>query len=270
MPPAESEIAEALNVSSPTVNGMLKSLEKKGIIRRRPRVARSIEILIADDAIPQWNGKRISRTVWEWTYVGPAASSPVKRRDDNAAIYRFRISLEGTHPEIWRRIETKDVTLAELHELIQAAMGWTNSHLHQFEIAGRWYTDPQLMPEAFEDASVLDHGGIRISQLVSEHGAQLRMSYEYDLGDRWQHSVVLESVTEPEPGVKYPRCIDGERACPPEDVGGVDGFADYVAAITNPNPSEHAELLEWSGPFDPAEFSATKATRRMSKAIRPR
>ena len=99
--------------------------------------------------------------------------------------------------------------------------------------------------------------------MVSEHGTKLCMGYEYDFGDGWQHEVILEKVTESEPGIRYPRCTDGERACPPEDVGGVYGFADYVEAITNPNHNEHDEFLEWSGPFDPAEFDAAQATRRI-------
>jgi hypothetical protein len=106
-----------------------------------------------------------------------------------------------------------------------------------------------------------------IGDLVSQHGTKLRMGYEYDFGDGWQHAVVLENVTESEPGAKYPCCIAGERDCPPKDVGGEYGFADYVAAITNPNHSEHDELLEWDGPFDPAQFDAAKTTRRMKKVL---
>jgi len=93
------------------------------------------------------------------------------------------------------------------------------------------------------------------------------MGHEYDIGDGWQHDVVLEKVTESEPGAKYPRCIDGEGACPPEDVGSVYGFADYAEAITNPNHSEYGENLEWNGPFDPAQFDAARATRRIKKGL---
>jgi hypothetical protein len=146
-------------------------------------------------------------------------------------------------------------------------MGWTNSHLHQFEIAGNRYTDPRFMMDDLDDFGAIDYSGLRVSDLVAKHGTKLRMGYEYDFGDGWQHEVVLEKVTESEPGIRYPRCIDGERACPPEDVGGVYGFADYVEAITNPNHSEHDDYLEWYGPFDPAEFDAAKATRRMRKGL---
>lgn len=183
------------------------------------------------------------------------------------AVYRFKITLQDTAPEIWRRIETEDVTLAQLHELIQTAMGWTNSHLHQFEIADSRHTDPRFMMDDLDDLGAIDYSGVRVSDLVSEHGPELVMGYEYDFGDGWQHEIVLEEVTQPEPRVRYPRCIDGERACPPEDVGGVYGFANYVEAITDPSHSEHDEFLEWSGPFDPTKFDAAQATRRMRKGL---
>lgn len=265
--PAESEIAAALSVSPPSVNQMMKTLERKGLIRRQPGVPRSIEILVTDDAIPRWKGKRVTRTVWEWTLASPAARHFGKASDDKAAVYRFKIILKDTDPTIWRRIETKDITLKELHELIQTAMGWTNSHLHQFTIRDVRYACPRFMMGDFEGNGAIDYSGIRIGDLVAKHGSRLKMDYEYDFGDGWQHEVVLEKVMESEPGAKYPRCIDGARACPPEDVGGVYGFADYVKAITNPKHRQYRELLEWGGPFDPARFDAAQATRRMKKGL---
>ncbi len=266
LPPAESEIAEAMGVSPPSVNQMMKTLESKGLIRRQSGVARSIEVLVAHDAIPKWKGKRITRTVREWTLTRPAVDRLKEASDGNANVYRFKIILQGTDPVIWRRIETKDVTLEKLHELIQTAMGWTNSHLHQFEIAGIRYADPRCIGDS-DDFGALDYSGIRIGDLVFKHGSKLRMAYEYDFGDGWQHQIILEKVRESELEAKYPRCVDGARACPPEDVGGVWGFADYVEAITNPNHSEHGELLKWNGRFDPAQFDAAKATRRMKKGL---
>lgn len=266
LPPAESEIAEVLGVSPPSVNQMLKTLERKGFIRRQPGVPRSIEILVGDDAIPEWKGKRITRVVREWTASAPAARRFEQAGDGKAAVYRFKIILQDTNPVIWRRIETKDVTLEKLHELIQTAMGWTNSHLHQFEIADVRYVDSRMLEDS-DDFDAVDYSDIRIGDLVSKHGSKLRMAYEYDFGDGWQHAIVLEKVTESDPEASYPRCLDGERACPPEDVGGVPGFDAYVEAITNPKHSEYGEFLEWNGPFDPAQFDAAKATRRMKKGL---
>jgi len=267
LPPAESEIADAIGVSPPSVNQMMKTLEKKGLIRRQPRVPRSIEVLVAPDAIPKWKGKSITRTVREWTLARPARRRPGQSSGGKAAVYCFKIVLQDSDPAIWRRIETTDVTLGQLHALIQTAMGWTNSHLHQFEIAGSRYTDRRFMMDDLDDFGATDYSGLRVSDLVSKHGGKLRMGYEYDFGDGWQHEVVLEEVTESERGIRYPRCIDGARACPPEDVGGVYGFADFVEAITNPSHSEHDDYLEWHGPFDTADFDAAKATRRMRKGL---
>lgn len=263
LPPAETEIAEAMGVSPPSVNQMMKTLERKGLIRRQPGVARSIEILVAPDAIPKWKGKRITRTVREWTMPSP----PGKPLGQSSDVYRLKIVLQDSDPVIWRRVETMDVTLEQLHALIQTAMGWTNSHMHQFEIAGSRYTDPRFMMDDLDDFGASDYSGLRFSELVAQHGVKMRIGYEYDFGDGWQHEVILEEVTESEPGIRYPRCLDGERACPPEDVGGVYGFANFVEAIANPSHSEHHVFLEWHGPFDPADFDAETATRRMRKGL---
>lgn len=264
-PPAESEIAKAMKVSPPSVNQMMKTLERKNLIRRQAGESRSIEIMVSPDVIPQWK-KRISSTRKVWVRTNPAERGD-GRSEGNATVYRFKITLKDTRPPIWRRIDTKDVTLEKLHELIQAAMGWTNSHLHQFEIGDTRYTDPRFMEDALDDFGAISYAGVRVSDLVARHGTKLRMDYEYDFGDGWQHSVVLEKATDAEPGVRYPRCIGGDRACPPEDVGGVWGFADFVEAITDSDHEQHEEFLEWNGPFDPTAFDAKKATRRMKEGF---
>jgi hypothetical protein len=215
--------------------------------------------------IPSWK-KRITSTQKVWVRVDTAERSTGQSKS-KATVYCLKITLENTRPPIWRQIETKDVTLEKLHELTQTAMGWTNSHLHQFKIGDTRYTDPRFMEHAWDDVGAISYAGVRVSDLVSHHGAKFHIGYEYDFGDGWQHSIALENVAEAEPGVRYPRCIDGERACPPEDVGGVWGFADFVEATTNSNHEQHEELLEWNGPFDPTEFDAKKATRRMKEGL---
>lgn len=264
-PPAESEIAEAMKVSPPSVNQMMKTLERKSLIRRRAGVARSIEILVSPSLIPKWK-KRITSTQKVWVRVDSTERS-TGRSEDNATVYRFKIKLENTRPPIWRRLETKDVTLEELHGLIQTAMGWENSHLHQFRIGDTLWTDPRFMEHDEDDFGAISYAGVRVSDLVSQHGTKLRIHYEYDFGDGWDHLIVLEKVTDAQPGVRYPRCLDGDRACPPEDVGGVWGFADFVEAITDSSHERHEELLEWRGPFDPAEFNVEQATRRMRAGL---
>lgn len=268
-PPSELEIAEALGVSPPAVNQMMKTLEMKGLIQRKPGEPRSIQILIAGDTIPKWKGKRLKTTVRQWTYVGTPTKKNARQKSgsNTSVVYRFKIILEDTDPVIWRRIETQDVTLEEFHDLIQTAMGWTNSHMHQFEIAEEYYTHPDFIMGDFDDFGAVDYSRIRISKLVSQHGSKLRMGYEYDFGDSWQHKVVLEKILEADPGASYPRCTDGARACPPEDIGGVYGFEEYVKAITNKKHKDYTYYLEWSGPFDPEEFDAAQATQRMRKGL---
>lgn len=263
-PPAESEIGAAMKVSPPSVNQMMKTLEKKGFIRRQRGVPRSIKILLPPDSIPTWK-ERITSTKRVWVRVDP--SSQTNRQSGNATVYCFKITLNETQPAIWRRIETKDVMLEKLHELIQTAMGWTNSHLHCFKIGDRRYTDPRLIDDAFNDLDESSYTEVRVSDLVAEHGLKMQLTYEYDYGDGWQHTIKLEKVTEALPQIRYPRCIDGARACPPEDVGGVWGYADFVKAITNPDHEQHEDVLEWNGPFDPDDFDPAEATRQMKRGL---
>ncbi|MEZ6127854.1 MAG: MarR family transcriptional regulator [Planctomycetaceae bacterium] len=258
LPPAESDIAAALKVSPPSVNQMMKTLQAKGFIERQPGVPRSIEILIPDE-LPKWKGKMPPRIVRQWVYVGP----PTVATKQSATIYRFRITLRDSQPAIYRVIETKDVSIERFHELIQTAMGWTNSHLHQFEVDGEQFTDPRFLDNGFEDFGAVDYQGLNLSNWIRPDTKQWKAVYEYDFGDGWMHDIELEGQSDVQSGVKYPRCVEGSRACPPEDIGGVWGFADYVRAITDPSDEEYEHYMEWNGPFDPEAFSTSAATRRM-------
>jgi hypothetical protein len=183
-------------------------------------------------------------------------------------VYQFKITLLESHPPIWRRIQVQDCTLDKLHEHIQTAMGWTNSHLHHFRIGDQLYGDPMLMEEDLEDMDYKDSTTTRISDILPKSGRRFRFQYEYDFGDSWNHEVHFEGVVGAEPKVKYPRCPEGERACPPEDCGGIWGYADFVEAIRNPDDERHEELLEWVGGwFDPEAFDPAKATKAMRKGL---
>jgi hypothetical protein len=170
-------------------------------------------------------------------------------------VYQLKISLKDSKPPIWRRVEVADdITLAKLHAIIQAAMGWTNSHLHMFTAGGVSYRVPH--PDDFME--VRSERTARLNALLAE--PKQKLSYEYDFGDSWNHEVLLEKVLPPEPGATYPRCTAGKRACPPEDCGGVWGYADFVEAIADPEHPEHEELLEWvGGEFDPERFDIVEA-----------
>lgn len=200
--------------------------------------------------------------------AGPDKRSPKKAKEPKAKksdlLFQFKITLLDIRPPIWRRIQIPDCTLADLHEYIQVTFGWLNSHLHQFEIDGERYSQPSPDGDDYE-LDFKDEAGILISKLLPKSGERTKWIYEYDFGDGWRHEVLFEGFPPKDPKVKYPLCLEGKRACPPEDCGGPWGYANFLDVIANPKHEEHAEMLEWSGPFDPEAFDAKKATREMRK-----
>jgi hypothetical protein len=196
----------------------------------------------------------------------PKGKEPKSKADANT-IYQFKITLLGSKPPIWRRIQVADCTLDKLHEHIQTSMGWTNSHLHQFEIGGKRYGDPDLLDDGFDDFECIDSTRTKISKLVPKTGKRFRFKYEYDFGDGWEHEVVFEGFPKKEPGTKYPICLEGERACPPEDVGGIYGFYDFLEALADPKHEQHDDYIEWGGDFDAEKFDAKQATMEMKRGL---
>jgi hypothetical protein len=135
-------------------------------------------------------------------------------------------------------------SVVKLHENIQTAMGWTNSHLHEFDIKGQRYGDLELLDHGFEDGKCIDSTKTNLSQILPKTGKQFAFKYEYDFGDGWEHEVLFEGSPLVDPKAKYPLCLEGERACPPEDCGGVWGYGDLLEAIKDPNHEEHESMLE--------------------------
>jgi hypothetical protein len=168
----------------------------------------------------------------------------------NNLIYQLKITLRGSKPPIWRRLLVTDsITLYNLHRIIQAAMGWEDGHLHQFIIEDEYYGIPS--PEDWEP--VVDERRRRLNQVVSSEND--KFIYEYDFGDSWEHEILVEKIQPSEAGIKYPLCIKGKRACPPEDIGGVWGYEEFLEAMSDPNHNEHDSYIEWwGGEFDPEEF----------------
>jgi hypothetical protein len=167
-------------------------------------------------------------------------------------IYQIKVTLDDSKPPIWRRILVpNDITLAKLHRILQVVMGWSDYHLHQFIVGGAYIGEPY--PDYDDYLDMHDERDVTLRQIVS--GEKFKFRYEYDFGDGWLHQVLVEKVLPPQPDQQYPLCIKGKRACPPEDVGGVWGYDDFLEAIRNPDHSEHEEYLEWvGGEFDPEEF----------------
>jgi hypothetical protein len=164
-------------------------------------------------------------------------------------IYRLKITLLGIKPPIWRQVEVPaDTNLYLLHNIIQGAMGWTNSHLHQFKHGGLYYG---IALQGMEDHYNEDERKVKLSKLMRK--AKDKLKYEYDFGDGWEHELLLEAIVAPDPQAQYPRLLAGARACPPEDCGGVWGYAEMVEAMKNPEHPQHDEFLEWleEDGFDP-------------------
>jgi hypothetical protein len=182
-------------------------------------------------------------------------------------VYQFKVTLLDSRPPVWRRIQVKDGTLDKLHEHIQTAMGWTNSHLHRFRINGKDYGDPDLLYDDVEPYEFEDSTSTRIADILPKSGEAFRFEYQYDFGDCWEHEVLFEGCLRAEQGGRYPVCVEGARACPPEDVGGIPGYEEYKEGMADPEHERHEEYMGWRGPFDPEAFDAAKATRRMWRGL---
>jgi Plasmid pRiA4b ORF-3-like protein len=162
----------------------------------------------------------------------------------DASIARLKITLHDVKPKVLRRLEVPfAITLDRLHLTLQAALGWTNSHLFEFSVGDdRWGIPDPNWDESPRDARKITLKGV----------GSRALSYLYDFGDSWEHTVKIESLVEPESGDVYPRLIEVVGPCPPEDVGGPWGYAEFIEAIKDPDHESHAEMLEWAGgSFDP-------------------
>ncbi len=168
-------------------------------------------------------------------------------------IYQIKVTLKHTKPPIWRRLlVSSDTTLADLHDIIQIAMGWTDSHLHHFEIEGRYYS----VPNPYTDFSLEMANARRFKLDKVVRGEGFKFEYLYDFGDNWEHTVLIEKILPFDPTQKLPVCVKGKRACPPEDVGGVWGYEEFLEAIANPEHPNRDMYTQWieGGVFDAEAF----------------
>jgi len=173
-------------------------------------------------------------------------------------IYRLKVTLAEIQPPVWRRLLVPaEMTLAKLHHVLQDAMGWTNSHLHCFEVDGRRIG----MVGVEEDHPELeDERRVRLASVLPKKGAKL--VYRYDYGDDWEHVVEVEDVPAPDRRLSYPLCTGGGRACPLEDCGGAGGYENLLTVLASPEHEEHDEMLTWvGGHFDPEGFDANTVNR---------
>jgi len=182
----------------------------------------------------------------------------------NADIYQLKVTLRNVRPEVWRRVLVPgDFRLSDLHEVLQCAMGWTDSHLHAFRIG-----DVEYGPSGRDVDDVLPEDRVTLGGLV---GPRQQFTYQYDFGDSWDHEIRVEKVFAPEAGERAPACSAGARACPPEDCGGAWGYADLLSALADRKHPEHAEKKDWmGGPFDPEAFDLAGVNRQLAGLARPR
>ena len=183
-------------------------------------------------------------------------------------IARIRIELDGIDPAVWRTVEVPLTTrLSGLHEVIQAAMLFDNAHLFQFDVGTKRYAIPD--PEWEDVRKTVDARTTHLTTLIGRGVASFL--YTYDFGDNWQHTITVETITAADLSLDYPRFIDGARRAPPEDVGGIPGFQEFLEAMAKPRHPERKRLVTWYGPpFDPNDIDPTIITARIGKLARRR
>jgi len=193
---------------------------------------------------------------------------PAGKANHTPTIYQLKITLLDTAPPIWRRIQIEDCTLDTLHHYIQAVMEWTNSHMHHFWIGKKRYGRPSLNVGSLPEDHVIDSTQIRLSDVLPANGKKTSFGYEYDFGDCWEHGIQFERIVKPDPKAKYPMCLEGERAGPPDTCGGVPGYEYLLEVLADPNHDEYREVLDWAGHIDPEYLDPKRATARMTKGLR--
>jgi hypothetical protein len=175
--------------------------------------------------------------------------APATQQPSGQSVLKVRMQLADVDPVVWRRLLIPGaVRLAKFSGMLLAAMGWTNSHLHAFRVGDKRFG------MCFDDypEEEVDEKGVTVLQALRQ---ERRFFYDYDFGDGWEHDVVIEELSWSDIGLKFAVCIDGQNACPPEDVGGPRGYSEFLKAISDPRHEEHAGYLEWAGgSFEPAQF----------------
>ena len=179
-------------------------------------------------------------------------------------VYQLKIVLTDVRPQVMRRVLVpEDIRLDALHGVLQAAMGWTDSHMHSFTFGERAFTTP-YEEGALEELRMEDERRVRLSALITTPKDTFR--YEYDFGDDWQHLVTLEKILPAVPNTDYPVCLAGKRACPPEDCGGAWGYSGLLKVLRDPTNPEYKETKTWVGrKFDPEQFDLEKTNKELRR-----
>jgi hypothetical protein len=195
---------------------------------------------------------------------------PTKKSTVPPEVFQLKVTLLGTMPPIWRRLLVPaNLTLAQLHNVLQDAMGWQDCHMHEFCAGHRRFGQPDPEDRLMGMPPVENERTVHLSDVLSR--VRAKVIYAYDFGDSWEHSIVLEKRLPADPGSTYPVCTGGERACPPEDCGGIPGFCDLLDALADPAHERHEELLDWlEDDYDPDAFSIDDVNRMLTPLRRRR
>ena len=187
--------------------------------------------------------------------------SPTKAAFSSEAIYQIKVTLKDSKPPIWRRLQVPGkFNLLKLHESLQVVMGWTDSHLHQYIIQGQHFS----IPSEDDLESVIDERTYALWKIAPREG--MKFIYEYDFGDGWTHLVEVEKILPHDTKLKPPVCLEGEMACPPEDVGGIGGYEYFLKAISDPNHEEHNSYADWiDSDFDAETFDLAEVNKQLKR-----
>ena len=251
----------------------LASWEEKDLPGRRAWKGFPFETLDVLTDRGYLEGSRGAKSVW-LTAEGIARARDLERRFlvtdstpatgvllDAGTAFELRVALRGIDPPIWRRFRVPaEIRLPALHRVLQRIMGWRNSHLHEFVAGGVSFGDP--VEE--DNYGPIDERRIRLSQLIRRPGE--RITYVYDFGDGWEHDLWLDRAVHDPAAAAATVCLAGARACPPEDCGGIGGYADFLAAIADPEHERHDEYRQWiGGDFDAEHFDLDAINRALAR-----
>ena len=176
-------------------------------------------------------------------------------------IYSLKVTLDESQPEVWRKILVPGkFNLEKLHFVIQIVMGWENSHLHEFEIKGKRYINPDDDPDGMEGfPPSFSEKKVKIAEVLNPSDS---FKYLYDFGDGWAHTIFVEELNSPNDIFNYPLCVSGANACPPEDCGGIYGYENLLKNLKDKKLEEHNSSMRWiGGQFDPHSFDANRVNR---------
>ena len=202
--------------------------------------------------------------------IDEISGSSAQMFEPDQLLHQVKITIADIEPAIWRRLLLpQDLNFAQLHEIIQAAFSWTDSHLHQFVVGGLVIGAPEFDEDGLSGRQTFEASDVFLRDLDLARMPDPKILYEYDFGDDWRHWIEFESQITRLPGESYPLLVDGRRRGPPEDVGGPGGYAEFLEAWTDPNHDQYRAMRRWAGrAFEPEKFDREITQKAINSALR--